>query len=430
LLPDGEHLLFTLGKGGAPDRWQKAQVVAQSLRSGERKTLVDGGSDPRYIRTGHLLYALGGVVFALRLDPTKLEVLSAPVPVIEGVRRSVAGTQTGIAQLSVSENGTLVYIPGPVTSTGAQFTLAFIDQSGASEVLKVPPGPYRDPRMSPDGKQVAFGSDDPKEASIWVYDVSGTASMRRLTLGGNNRSPVWSPDGRRIAFQSDREGTPGIYAQRADGIGSGERLTKPEAGTVHIPESWSPDGKWLLFSAVTEGRFASMVLSLDDGKIVPYADVRSPTPINATFSPDGRWIAYALRGSSVAQIYVQSFPAGTTYQVTKGTNSSAVYPFWSRDGRQLYYIPGPGQFAAMGITTRPTFAFTEPRPLPLGPSGFVLSGPTSTRQLDATGDGRVVAIVDANAPSAAASGLVNNAGPQFRVVNNWFEDLKARAPSK
>jgi len=432
LLPDGEHLLFTLARGAAPDRWQKAQIVVQSLRTGERKTLVDGGSDGRYVSTGHLLYALGGVVFALRFDATTRDVLGAPVPVIEGVRRGGFGGmgQTGVAQLSVSENGTLVYIPGPASTAVAQVTLGFIDQSGGSEVLKIPPGPYRDPRMSPDGKQVAFATDDGKEASIWVYDLSGTASMRRLTLGGNNRFPVWSPDGRRIAFQSDREGTPGVYAQRADGRGSVERLTKPEGGAVHFPESWSPDGKYLLFSAFTGTSFVSMLLSLDDGKTRPYGDVQSGTPINATFSPDGHWVAYSNRGSGVAQIYVQSFPAGTTYQITRGTSSSAAFPFWSSDGRQLYYIPGPAQFAAVGITTRPAFAFTEPRLLSRGPAGFMIGGPMTTRQLDATRNGRVLAVVDPNAPSAAAAGVMSNATPQFLVVSNWFEELKARVPAK
>jgi hypothetical protein len=82
----------------------------------------------------------------------------------------------------------------------------------------------------------------------------------------------------------------------------------------------------------------------------------------------------------------------------------------------------------VGITTRPTFAFTDPRSLSRGPAGFVTGGPSSTRQNDATRDGRVVAVVDPTAPAAAAAGLMNNATPQFFVVNNWFEELKARVP--
>ena len=433
LLPDGEHLLFTLGRGVGADRWQKSQIMVQSLKTGERRMLVDGGSDGRYVKTGHLLYALAGVVFAVRFDASRLAVVGGPVPMVEGVRRSSAGIQTGAAQLSVADNGSLVYVPGPVSLVGAQRTLMLLDQNGRAEALKAQPGPYRDPRISPDGKQVAFGSDDGREASVWVYDLSGATSMRRLTLGGNNRYPVWSPDGARIAFQSDREGDTAIFMQRADGSGAAERLTKPEQGETHAPESWSPDGTSLLFSAAKRSTFVSMLLSLDNRKASLFADLRSGQPINAAFSPDGKWVAYQSRGTStVGQIFVQPFPpTGTPYQITRGTNSSAAYPFWSRDGRQLYYIPGPGQFAVVDITTRPSFAFSDPRVLSRGPSGFVIiGGPADRRQNDSTSDGRVIAVVDATATGPTAAGPTSFSTPQFVVVTNWFEELKTRVPAK
>ncbi|MBI3264101.1 MAG: protein kinase, partial [Acidobacteria bacterium] len=58
MLPGGQAVLFTLATGTGADRWDKAHVVVQSLRSGERKTLIEGGSDARYLPTGHLVYAL------------------------------------------------------------------------------------------------------------------------------------------------------------------------------------------------------------------------------------------------------------------------------------------------------------------------------------------------------------------------------------
>ena len=88
MLPGGETVLFTLATGTAAERWDKAQIVTQSLRSGERKTLVDGGSDARYVPTGHLVYAVGGIVFAVPMDLRRLEVTGGPVPIVEGVRRA------------------------------------------------------------------------------------------------------------------------------------------------------------------------------------------------------------------------------------------------------------------------------------------------------------------------------------------------------
>ena len=70
ILPGGDGLLFTIAKvaQGAGTRWDQARVVVQSLRTGERKTVLEGGSDARFVSTGHLIYAVGGVVFAARFD--------------------------------------------------------------------------------------------------------------------------------------------------------------------------------------------------------------------------------------------------------------------------------------------------------------------------------------------------------------------------
>src|SRR5207247_8391104 len=69
LLPDGRHVLFTLGTG---NNWDNAQIAVQSLDSRERKILVQGGSDARVVSTGHLVYGFGGVVFAIRFDRKRL----------------------------------------------------------------------------------------------------------------------------------------------------------------------------------------------------------------------------------------------------------------------------------------------------------------------------------------------------------------------
>ena len=88
VLPGGRHVLFTLATGAAPDRWTTAHIVVQSLATGERKTIIDGGSDARYVLTGHLVYALGGNALAAAFDLQRLEVSGNPVPIIEGVRRA------------------------------------------------------------------------------------------------------------------------------------------------------------------------------------------------------------------------------------------------------------------------------------------------------------------------------------------------------
>jgi Tol biopolymer transport system component len=317
-----------------------------------------------------------------------------------------------------------VYLPGPISAeTAVQSDLALIDRKGGAEPLKFPPGPYKHPRAAPNGKQIAFATDDGKEANVWIYELGSTAAMRRLTFGGRNRFPIWSADGQRVAFQSDREGDLGIFWQRADGSGTVERLTKPDQGTSHVPESWSPGGERFLFG-VTKGSSVSLwTFSLQDKKATPFADVQSPNPINAVFSPDGRWVAYTVtEGAAVNGIYVQPFPTtGAKYQISKTTTS---FPVWSRDGRQLVSQPPGGQGAVQTITTQPSFAFSAPVPIPRGGMDMGGGAPRVQRNYDVMPDGRFLGVV------AAAGETQSATTPQIQVVLNWFSELQQRVPTR
>jgi Tol biopolymer transport system component len=89
----------------------------------------------------------------------------------------------------------------------------------------------------------------------------------------------------KIDYQSDREGDLGIFTRRADGTGTIERLTQPAKGQAHTPESWSPDGKTLLFTVQEGTTFSLWNLSTESGKTAPLGDVRSPEPIGPVFAP-------------------------------------------------------------------------------------------------------------------------------------------------
>ena len=118
--------------------------------------------------------------------------------------------------------------------------------------------------------------------------------------------------------------------------------------------------------------------------------------------------------------------ADTCCSIKRGTDTNAHHPFWSRDGRELYYIPAAGGFAVVSITTHPTIAFGDPVLLSRGPLGFFEGGPANTRQNEAAPDGRVLAITAGN-PSQAPAGVGQ---AQYCIVLNWTEELKARAPTK
>ena len=241
MLPGGEAMLFTVAKASdGIDRWERAQVVVQSLTSGTRKTLIEGGSDARYY-AGHLLYAFGGDVFAARFDLARLAVVGGRVPVLQGVRRSLSAI-SGMAHLDLSNTGTLVYIPGPSGTNITARRVVKADRAGVVTRLGPRAASYVTVRATRDGARLALESDDAKEADVWIYELDGKSDVRRLTFGGKNRFPIWSADGQRVAYQSDREGDLAIFSQRVDGTGL-ERLTRPGPDEAHVPESWSPDSK-------------------------------------------------------------------------------------------------------------------------------------------------------------------------------------------
>ena len=414
LLPGGNFVLFTRAKAADGDAaWDKAQIVVQSIRTGEQKTLIERGSAARYVPTGHLVYIAGGTLLGVRFDVRRLETVGGPTPIVDGVRRS----PTGAAHFSFSNNGSLIYLSGPST-TAAGFrarTIAVIDRNGTVERLKLPPGPYEVPRVSPDGTRIAFGSNDAKEANIWVYERGGVAAPRRLTFSGRNRFPMWSSDGQRVAFQSDREGDSGIFWQRADGTAAAERLTMPGPGESHVPNAWSPDGSHFLFTVV-KGTAASLwIWSMRDKSSTLFGGVQSLLPPNGVFSPDGRWVAYQSGQVFNNSVYVQPYPAtGAKYQVSKG---NAHAPIWSPDGTELFYQPARERPVVVRVTTRPTFALGDPA---VQPTAWGDGGPTIIRDRDVTPDGKLVNVVPFE-PSVR--------GPQIQFVLNWFDELNRLVPA-
>ena len=428
LLPDGEHVLFTLATGTGASRWDTAQIVVQSLKTGERRTLVNGGADGRYLATGlgspqragreggHIVYGLSGVLYAVPFDARRLALTGEPVPVVEGVRAS--GALSGSMQFGVSDTGTLVYIPGRAAPVSDQRELGLLDRKGAVERLKLPAGAYANPRVSPDGKRLAVALEDGKGSDVWIYDLSGASPIRRLTFTGRNHLPIWSPDSRRIAFQSDRETDEAIFAQLADGSGTAERLTKPDQGTSHSPESWSPDGAQILFSATRGSTIAVWTLSLADRKTAPFGGVQSSEPTNAAFSPDGRWVAYSSTEGG-RRLLVQPFPAtGAKYEIApQGTQ-----PIWSPDGKGLIW-PGDGGFQIVSVTTRPSFTVSNPVESRTG--GLQMIGPSAQRTYDVTPDGRFLGTI-----ATGSNATLVPASVKFEVVLDWFEELKAKAATR
>ena len=123
LLPDGDSVLFTVTTASGSTRWDEAQVVVQSLTSGARTVVVQGGSDARYVPTGHVVYALKESLFAVAFDPSSRSVSRSAVPVVQGVARAVdpagaRGPRTTRSPVTVRWCMSPVVFLGPSDSSG------------------------------------------------------------------------------------------------------------------------------------------------------------------------------------------------------------------------------------------------------------------------------------------------------------------------
>ena len=419
LLPGGNTVLMNVGGGGNAFG---GEISLYSLESRESKILFPG-SRPRYVPTGHILYAQDNVLFAVPFDVDQLEVTGGPVPLIEGVRSAPP-------QYAVSDSGSLAYIPG-FDQSGPANVLALVGRDGEVERLNLAPKDYRRPRLSPNGRELAVQIGGPDGSDIWIYDLSENTAIRRLTQEGNDTYPVWTPDGNRVTFSSDRDGPVAIYWHSADGSGLTEPITTPEDGFEQRPEAWSPDGRTLVLrqirSEVGNSSGSLWTLSLDgSSELELLHDMPEADDLSASFSPNGAWIAYTAGSLGSGHTYVQPFPlTGEIRQVT--VEADGVMPMWSADGSELFYrrnstaaVNNQSALMAVDVVAQDRLlAFGTERPLAI--EGF-LSFP-SGRDYDITPNGQsFLLLVPADQTDSEPY------QPQINVVLNWIEELKERVP--
>ncbi len=170
-------------------------------------------------QTGHLLYANAGGLVAVPFAATAGTVPGSPVPLLERPEVDPSGS----AAFAVSASGTLVYMPRALTLP--QRALVLVDRSGRATVLQNTRAAYTHPRLSPDGRRLAYAVESDNGSEIWIYDLErGTSTP--LVTGGVNRYPIWSHDGQQITFQSARPGGVSLYSKRVDGSGEPEALIR------------------------------------------------------------------------------------------------------------------------------------------------------------------------------------------------------------
>jgi serine/threonine-protein kinase len=429
VLPRGAGVLFTIATAGQAD---SPQIAVHDLKTGQRKILIRGGSDARYVETGHLIFAAAGTLRAVRFDPGRLEVLSDPVTIVEQVMMKT----TGAANYGVSGPGTLVYVPGEVAgamgAAGELRTLVWVDRKGHEDRTNLPPRTYGPARLSPDGTSLAVGILDKGNTEIWIGDRLGNA-LRRLTFAsGMNGLPIWTPDGRRIIFMSDRTGVLNLYSQAADGTGTVERIS---AGTTpEWPTSITRDGRHLIGFTVGRTTGADVLhfalgpksrvgAASSSPASLPRAEPLLKSPFGeafAEFSPDARYLAYSSNESGRDEVHVRPYPRVDSghWQVSTG---GGTRPAWARNGRELFYIDGSGALTSVAVqTSGPTFVAA--RPATVFDTKYLQPNPA--RHYDVSADGKRFLML-----KESAAGDPNAAPASMVVVERWFDELKQRVPA-
>jgi hypothetical protein len=412
VLPGGRAILFTVMAARtnvirAAAQSRQARIDALDLGTRKQMTILRGGGRPRYLPTGHLLFARNDSLHAVLFDASRLETHGDPIEVIGDVESS---------EFTVSDEGTLAHLSGGASQ---RRELVWVDRRGREESLGAPLRSYSYPRIAPDGKHVALDVRD-ADRDIWIWDLLRKVLERFTDNPAEELLPVWSRDGRSIVFGSSRTGVSNLFRQSTDRRGEPERLW--ESARLQQPMTFAPDGRLLVSEAVAGLGRDVIALSLDAPRRVERILDSEATEGWAEVSSDGRWIAYDSNESGQFEIYVRPYP-----RIRDGrwriSAAGGKEPLWSRDGKELFYRDFSGALMVVPVTRGQTLTFGAPMKL-LDGSRYLGGGSTlGGRTYDLDLDGSRFMMIKGSADSSGdATSII--------VVENWFQELQARLPNR
>ncbi|HYL34460.1 MAG TPA: winged helix-turn-helix domain-containing protein [Bryobacteraceae bacterium] len=409
VLPGSQAVLFTTRANGLAGENDSASIDVLSIKTGEIKTLQQGGYSGRYVVTpngsARLIFARRGTLFAAPFNLRRMAVTSTPVPVLERVTSGGYG-----ANFAFSSTGTFVYLAGEAQQGYSKIVWA--DSSGKVEPLEATPAGYFSPRFSPDGGRLAFSISRHDGSDLWVKALDRDAPLRLTFLDGDSAFPVWTPDGKKIIFKYKTA----MSWIRSDGAGGPHPLTNGR----ETPRSISPDGKRLAYLHYADRDHPEIVTAAIEGDAdhlkLGKPEVFLPARLGDSspmFSPDGRWLAYMSTESGTAEIYVRPFPGpGGRWQISSG---GGIFPVWSRDGRELLYQAPDQRLMAVSYTARrDSFSVGKPR---AWSETRVMSPFGGVPGWDLAPDGKRVA------------GILEPAFGSITFLLNFFDELERRIPA-
>ena len=400
-LPGGKKVLVQLWHSSIGN----AELGILDLATGAATPILQGVYG-RYLPTGQIVYVtLSGSLLSVPFDPSTGTLTGAPISIAEQVQ--IDGT-SGSGQFSVSDNGTLAYLPGGGSGSAR---VVWVDRTGKqTPVDSAWHGQFGVVTLSQDDSRLAvtvFGSDGEQ---IWVKRLpNGPVSRVTLGAGGGSR-PAWTPDGRYLTFIASTSGAVRkAWMQRADGSADATPLATASNGVEEI--EWMPDGRhYLIRLGSTTSSRDILVGTVGDTALKPL--LAGPSDEFApAISPDGKWFAYVSTESGRAEVFVRMLgdPGAGRTQVSFNGGGE---PRWSASGKELFYRTRSGEMMAADVTLGATFSAQPPHLLFSAPS---MAADELHHAYAVSRDGRFLMI---NGSASQTSELV--------MVFNWFDEMKGR----
>ncbi len=321
----------------------------------------------------------------------------------------------GVSSFDVSRTGILICRRARSNARA----LKWVDKAGGTEAIAEAPASYATPRVSQDGKRLAYTTRGDKGRQIWIYDLTRHVSSQLTFENPTARYPLWMPGGKYLLFR----GAQGLFVVAANGSSKPRLILNLNGLPDDIPERISPDGRHL--ALVREGKNTQRDIwlvplsgegeTLCAGEPKPFLS-STADEINPSFSPDGKWLVYSSTQSGTFNIYVRPVSgAETSWQVS---TQEGFLPEWSPNGKQIIFhsLQNDRLLAASYSINADVFVPGDVTPF-AGTVAFPPDGSNTIYAFDPTGN-RLAAVLETN----DEPGIRRR--PNYILILNFFEEIK------
>jgi tricorn protease len=341
--PDGKHIAYVpvdnnrrlsaIGwkryRGGKASRVWIANLTDLNLDQLPRETSNDG--NPMWV--GGKVYFLSdrnGPFTLFSYDPKDKKVEQA----LAGNGADIKSASAGPGAIVYEQFGSLnLFDPATGKSKAVAITVP-ADLPNVRPHFKKVESEIASATLSPSGARAVF------EAHGEVLTAPAEkGDIRNLTNtpGVMERDPSWSPDGKWVAYFSDESGEYHLFLKNPDGMGEARKISLGTPASFYYEPVWSPDSKKIAFS---DKRLNLWYIDLAKGVPVKIDTDTYDAPrrtLDPVWSPDSRWIAYSRTLTShMHAIFAYSLEQGKSLQLTDGL-SDARFPAFDQKGQYLYF---------------------------------------------------------------------------------------------